>query len=158
MGAPAVGTQTTKKENKVGGEGRRTAPRGPGLMDSLARFGQSLIGAVQTRLQLIADELEEQGTLIARMALLWALAGVCLALAVIVAGVLLVVLFWDSRVAVLSAMLAILVIAGAGAIARARAIERARPRAFAATLSELAGDREALSGRGASRDGADTTP
>ena len=137
----------------MGGEGRRTAPRGPGLMESLARFGQSLIGAVQTRLQLLADELEEQGTLIAQMALLWALAGVCLALAVIIAAVLLVVLFWESRVAVLSAMLAILVIAGIGAIVRARAIERARPRAFAATLDELAGDRAALSRRGDSRTG-----
>ena len=128
-------------------ESPRNAPQGPGLMDSLARFGQSLIGALQTRLQLVADELEEQGTLLAEMALLWAVAGLCLVLAGFVAAVLLVVVFWESRVAVLAAMLAVLAIAAAAAILKAKAIGRARPRAFAATLGELAGDRSALDAR-----------
>jgi len=56
--------------------------RSGGLFDSLARFGQSLLSAVQTRLLLVADELEEQGALVARMAILWALAGICLLSAV----------------------------------------------------------------------------
>lgn len=124
-------------------EDRRSA----GLLDSLARFGQSLVGALQTRLQLIADELEEQGTLIAHMALLWALAGFCLVLAVVVLAVLLVVLFWDNRVPVLSILLVILFAAGIAAILKARAIAKARPRAFAATLNELASDRAALAAR-----------
>ena len=119
-------------------------PRGAGLMDALAQFGQSLIGALQTRLHLLADELEEQGGLLAEMALLWAVAGLCLVLAGFIAAVLLVVLFWESRVLVLSLMLAVLGLAAGIAIVKARAIARSRPRAFAATLAELSGDRAAL--------------
>ncbi len=127
-------------------ESPQNASHGSGLMDSFARFGQSLISALQTRLQLVADELEEQGTLLAEMALLWAFAGLCLVLAGFVAAVLLVVVYWESRVAVLASMLAVLATAACIAVLKAKAIGRARPRAFTATLSELSGDRSALDG------------
>jgi uncharacterized membrane protein YqjE len=118
-----------------------------GLLDSLARFGQSLLGALQTRLQLIADELEEQGALVARMAMLWFLAGICLLLALIVLSLLLVELFPHNRVAALSALLAVIVAIGVGAALRARAIGRARARVFSDVLSELSQDRASLSRR-----------
>lgn len=121
--------------------------RSGGLFDSLARFGQSLLSAVQTRLLLVADELEEQGALVARMAILWALAGICLLSAVVIAALLLIVLFWESRVAVLSGMLAVLAVIGVVAWAKAKAIARARPRAFSDVLQELAEDREAIARR-----------
>ena len=124
-----------------------SGPARGGLIDSLARFGQSLLAAVQTRVQLIADELEEQGTLVARMALLWALAGLCLLLAVMLLAVLLVVLFWESRVLVLSLLLAALAAVGIGAFARAHAIARSRPRAFSDLLEELSQDRASLARR-----------
>jgi uncharacterized membrane protein YqjE len=125
----------------------RGAAASGGLLDSLARFGQSLLGAAQTRLHLVADELEEQGALVARMALLWALAGLCLLLAVMLLAVLLVVLFWESRVLVLSLLLALLVAIGAAALARARSIARSRPRAFSDLLEELSQDSASLARR-----------
>jgi uncharacterized membrane protein YqjE len=129
-------------ENRV-----RSAPAPGGLLDSLARFGQSLLGAVQTRVQLVADELEEQGALVARMAVLWALAGLCLLLAVMLLAVLLVVLFWESRVLVLSLLLALLAAIGAASLARAHVIGRSRPRAFSDLLEELGQDRASLARR-----------
>jgi uncharacterized membrane protein YqjE len=125
----------------------RSAPAPGGLLESLARFGQSLIGALQTRVQLVADELEEQGALVARMAVLWALAGLCLLLAVMLLAVLLVVLFWESRVLVLSLLLALLAAIGAAALARAKVIGRSRPRAFSDLLEELTQDRASLARR-----------
>lgn len=121
--------------------------RSGGLFDSLARFGQSLLDAVQTRLQLVADELEEQGLLVARMAILWALAGICLLSVVVIAALLLVVVFWESRVAVLSGMIAVLAAVGLVAWAKARAIARSRPRAFSDVLEELTEDRAAIARR-----------
>ena len=73
------------------------------MLDSLRALAQTLVGALRTRLLLFANELEEQGARIVQMAALWALAGFCLALAVVLGSVLLVVAFWDShRVEVLA--------------------------------------------------------
>lgn len=121
---------------------------GSGLLESLRGVALTLVGAVQTRLQLAADEIEEQGLRVAQIALAWALAGFCLALAVVLGSALLVVLLWDThRVAVLAVLSALFAAGGGTALLVARALARARPSVFAATLGELAADREALRGR-----------
>lgn len=118
---------------------------GSGLLASLSNLAHTLVGAVQTRLQLLAADLEEQGVRIAQMALLWALAGFCLALAVVLFAILLVVLFWDShRIAVLAVLGGLFAAGGIAATIGALALARARPKAFAGTLAELEVDREAL--------------
>jgi uncharacterized membrane protein YqjE len=115
------------------------------MLDSLRGFAQTLVGALRTRLLLFANELEEQGARIAQMAALWALAGFCLALAVVLGAVLLVVLFWDThRVEVLAFLTGLFAAGGIGAALVARALARARPKAFASTLAELAVDHDAL--------------
>lgn len=120
---------------------------GAGLLESLRGVANTLVGAVQARLQLAANELEEQGARIAQMALLWALAGFCLAIAVMLGAALLVVVFWDThRVAVLVFLTTLFAIGGIVALVVARIISRNRPTAFAATLGELRADREALGG------------
>jgi uncharacterized membrane protein YqjE len=126
------------------GEGRGAAPGG-GLLESLRRLAHTLIGAVETRLELFANELEDHAARFARIALLWALAAYCLALAVVVGSVLLAVIFWDThRVPVLAAITAVFGIAGIAAALAGRSIALSRPRALSATLNELARDRQAL--------------
>jgi len=120
------------------------------MLDSLRALAQTLVGALRTRLLLFANEIEEQGARIAQMAALWALAGFCAALAIVLGSVLLVVLFWDShRVEVLAFLTGLFAAGGIGAALGARALARARPKAFASTLAELAGDQEALAPRAA---------
>jgi len=118
------------------------------MLDSLRALAQTLVGALRTRLLLFANELEEQGARIVQMAALWALAGFCLALAVVLGSVLLVVAFWDShRVEVLAFLTGLFAAGGIGAALGARALARARPKAFSSTLAELAADQEALGRR-----------
>jgi uncharacterized membrane protein YqjE len=118
------------------------------MLDSLRGLAQTLVGAVRTRLQLVANELEEQGTRIAQMAALWALAGFCLALAIVLGSVLLVVLFWDShRVEVLAFLTGLFAAGGIGAAIAARALARSRPKAFSSTLAELAADQDSLAAK-----------
>lgn len=120
------------------------------MLDSLRGLAQTLVGALRTRLLLFANELEEQGARIAQMAALWALAGFCLALAIVLGAVLLVVVFWDThRVEVLAFLTGLFAAGGIGAALGARALARARPKAFASTLAELASDQEALGGSAA---------
>ena len=118
------------------------------MLDSLRGLAQTLVGALRTRLLLFANELEEQGARIAQMAALWALAGFCLALAIVLGSVLLVVVFWEShRVEVLAFLPGLFAAGGIGAMLGARALARARPKAFSSTLAELAGDHDALGPR-----------
>ena len=115
------------------------------MLDSLRGLAQTLVGALRTRLLLFANEIEEQGARIAQMAALWALAGFCLALAIVLGSVLVVVVFWEShRVEVLASLTGVFAAGGIGAALAARARARARPKAFAATLAELAVDHDSL--------------
>jgi uncharacterized membrane protein YqjE len=121
------------------------AGRAVGVLDSLRKLGGTLLGTLQTRLELVATEIEEEKARFARIAALAALAGFCLALAVNLAVLFLVVLFWDT-----DRLLAIGVLAGvfaAGAAALGLALRNAvtkRPRLLSATLAELRKDREEL--------------
>ncbi|HEX2565426.1 MAG TPA: phage holin family protein [Burkholderiales bacterium] len=115
------------------------------MLDALRGLAQSALGALQTRVQLLADEIEEQGLRIAQVVALCALAGFCLALAVVLGAVLLVVLFWDThRFIVLGLLCGLFAGGGFAALIAARVVAGARPRALSGTLAELAADRSAL--------------
>jgi uncharacterized membrane protein YqjE len=115
------------------------------LLDSLRNFAQTLIGAVQTRLELFSNELEEQGARLARIALLWALAAFCFALAIVLGSVLIVVMFWDTnRVMVLALLTGAFTAGGLVALLIGRSALASRPKALAGTIAELARDRAAL--------------
>ena len=128
------------------------AGRAVGVLDSLRSLAATLIAVVQTRLELVATDIEEERAWIARMAILAALAGFCLALAVNLIVLFLVVLFWDAN-----RLLAIGVLAGvfaafaAGLAFAARSTAARRPRLFSATLAELRKDREQAQPRDPSR-------
>ena len=120
------------------------------MLEALRGLAQTLIGALQTRLELLADEVEEQGLRIAQIVALWALAGFCLALAIVLGAVLFVVLFWETHRFIMLALLCGFFFAGGlAALVAARAAARARPPALADTLAELAADRSALDAKSA---------
>jgi uncharacterized membrane protein YqjE len=116
-----------------------------GLLDSLRSLARTLLAAVQTRLDILASEIEEEKTRLARIAVLAATAGFCLALTVNLLVFFLVVLFWDThRLLAIGVLAGIFGLAGAGAAATLRGALAQRPRLLAATLGELQKDREKL--------------
>jgi uncharacterized membrane protein YqjE len=122
--------------------------RAESLLESLRNLARTFLAIVQTRLEIFASEIDEQRALLARIAVLSAIAAFCLGLAVILLVLFAVVLFWDTN-----RLLAIGVLAGvfaAGGIAACvmlgAAIAR-RPKLLAATLAELRKDRTKLEGQ-----------
>ncbi|MBI3285908.1 MAG: phage holin family protein [Burkholderiales bacterium] len=121
------------------------------LTDSLAQLAATLTGILHTRLELISVELEEELTRFSSM-LLWSLTALfCAGIAVMLAILLLVALFWDShRLAIVSALL--LLFSGAaialGVWLRRRL--RNKPGLLSYTLAELKKDSAALQGKAAS--------
>lgn len=129
-------------------EERAPGGQSPGLVQSLRRLAATLIALLQTRLELLATELEEERVRLVQV-LLWG----CIALAFLLLGVVMltlfvVVLFWDAHRVLVSGLLALTFIAiGLAAVAVARSRARARSRLFSASLAELANDREQLTPR-----------
>jgi uncharacterized membrane protein YqjE len=119
------------------------AGRAAGVLDSLRRLAGTLLAALQTRLELVATDIEEERAWIARMAILAALAGFCLALAVNLVVLFLVVLFWDSnRLLAIGALAGVFAALALALGLAARGTAARRPRLFSATLAELRKDRE----------------
>ncbi|MBI2294605.1 MAG: phage holin family protein [Betaproteobacteria bacterium] len=129
-------------------EERAPGGQSPGLVQSLRRLAATLVALLQTRLELLATELEEERVRLVQV-LLWG----CIALAFLLLGVVMltlfvVVLFWDTHRVLVSGLLALTFLAiglAAAAVARSRA--RARSRLFSGSLAELANDREQLTPR-----------
>jgi uncharacterized membrane protein YqjE len=123
------------------------AGRAEGLLDSLRSLAQTFVALLQTRLEIVASEIDEGRTRLARIAVLAALAAFCLGLAVVLLVFFLVVLFWDTN-----RLLAIGVLTGvftAGAIAAGLALRLEivrRPKFLSATLEELRKDAKKLGG------------
>ena len=120
----------------------------PGLFDSLRQLLGTLVGIAQTRIELLGTEVEEQVSRLTSM-LLWAIVSLFLAFTtVVLIAVAILVAFWDTN----RIMAAILLALGFALLAlistlRVRALARARPHLFQATLEELAKDRDRLGGR-----------
>ena len=78
---------------------------GGGLLDSIRKLASTLVGILQTRLEIFATELEEAKLQLRQQLLLGLVALFCLGLGIVLLAVFFVVLFWDShRLAVLGVM------------------------------------------------------
>lgn len=116
-----------------------------GLLDSLRTLARTFIGILQTRLEIFASELDEQRDLLARIAVLAAVAAFCLALAVILLVLFVVVLFWDThRLLAIGAAASVFSAGGIVALLLLRAAVKKRPKLLAATLAELRKDHAKL--------------
>lgn len=121
------------------------AAESSGLLASLRRLAATLVAVFQTRLELLATEVEEERVRLGRLLLLGAAAAFFLALGMLTLTLFVIVLFWDTHRLLVAGLLAALYLGAGLAIAfAARREARARPRLFAASLSELAKDRERL--------------
>ncbi len=116
-----------------------------GLFESLKRLTGTLLAIVETRIELLANEITEQGVRIAQMVVCACAALFCFGLAIMFFTVFIVVLFWDSyRLQVLGGMFAFFFVAGVAALSVLRRLAHGKPRLFAATLAELSKDRDQL--------------
>lgn len=122
------------------------AARG-GLLHSIKHLAQTLFGAAQTRLEILATELEEERARLEQMLLYALAAAFCLAMGIVLCVALVMLYFWDThRLAAAGILAAGFLGAGVvlGLILRDKA--KSRPKPFSVTRGELAKDRAMLRG------------
>jgi uncharacterized membrane protein YqjE len=122
-------------------------PAGPAgsLLQSIVRLAGNLLAAVETRVDLFATELREDGERGMRL-LAWAIAALMLGIfAVLLAGVTVIIAFWDTyRIAAAIGVTAVFVAAAIACGLVVRRHLRERPRLLDATRGELRKDVAAL--------------
>jgi uncharacterized membrane protein YqjE len=118
-----------------------------GLFSSLERMLTTGVALVQTRLALVAVELEEQAQTALGL-LLWSIAALFLgSLAILLLAILVIIAFWDShRLLAAGLVTGFFAVAAVVAMLVARHLLRTRPRFFGASISELQRDLTALGG------------
>jgi len=116
------------------------------VLAALRRLAATAVGLLQTRIELLATELEEERARVFRILLLTVAALVFLALGVITLTFLVILLAWDTH-RVLAAGLLTAAFLGIGALLalNARNAAKEKTKLFSASLAELAKDRDKLS-------------
>ncbi|HUV98838.1 MAG TPA: phage holin family protein [Gallionella sp.] len=116
-----------------------------GLLESVKRLASTLISIVSTRLELLANELQEERLRLTQMFFLTLLALFCFGMALLLFTVFVTVLFWDDhRLAVLGGLCVLFFLSGTLMAVRLRSKAQSKPKLFSATLAELAEDRTHL--------------
>ncbi|HEY3327763.1 MAG TPA: phage holin family protein [Novimethylophilus sp.] len=119
-----------------------------GLFTSIKTLLGTLLGVTQTRLELLATEIEEERLRLTRLLLYGFFALFFFGLGVLLLSVLVIAAFWDShRLAAIAAVAVMhLGIAFVCAVCL-RQQAKHKPRLFSASLAELGKDRAALASR-----------
>ena len=120
---------------------REVAAARGGLLHSIKHLGRTLLGAAQTRLEILATEIEEERVRLEQLLLVALAAAFCLAMGIVLCAALVVVYYWDThRLAAVGILAAAFLAAGValGLILRDKA--KTRPKPFAITRGELAKD------------------
>lgn len=118
---------------------------GSGLMGSVKRLTGSLIAILSTRLELLANELQEERLRLTQMLLLALIALFCLGTGLMLLNAFIVVLFWDDHRLLALGLLSLgYLVAGAAVAMVVRVKAQAGSKLFAASLAELDKDRQAL--------------
>lgn len=117
-----------------------------GLLASLKTLTLTLVGVVQTRLELLSTDVAEERARLTAILISAMVALFCLGVGLVLLTILIVVIFWEThRILTLALLTAAFLAAGAGLWAVAMHKLRSKPRLFDASISELAKDREQLS-------------
>ncbi len=116
------------------------------LLRALQNLGGSFLAIVQTRLQLLSTEFEEEWLRLAGLAVLALAALFCAGVAIVLAVVFVVAAFWDSyRLSAIIALGAVFVLMAVVLWRMLVMRYAAKPPLFAASLKELRKDREGTS-------------
>ena len=114
-------------------------------MGSVRRLLSTLTSVVSTRLELLANELQEERLRLTQMLLFASFALFCFGMGILLLTVFIVVLFWDDhRLAVLGALSVLFFALGTLMAILLRSKAQAKSRLFSASLAEFAKDSEQL--------------
>jgi uncharacterized membrane protein YqjE len=121
------------------------AARTGGLLGSIKNLAATLVALLQTRLELLGNELQEEKLRFGRLLLMAAAAILFLVLGIELLTLLIIVLYWDShRLLVIALFTAIYLGVGFILLSAVRKAAAERSRLFEASLGELAKDYEKL--------------
>lgn len=121
---------------------------GRGLFDSLKGLAATLVALAHTRLDLLSSDLEEEREQLVSVLVMLLVALFSLGIGVLLLAILIAVMFWDShRLLALAGLTGFFLGGGAAAFGVARHKLRTKPKLFAASLAELAKDRQQLTHR-----------
>lgn len=116
-----------------------------GLFESLSMLAATLVAIVQTRLELLSVDLEEERQHLFTIMLLALVAVFLLGIGIVLAAILIMVIFWDThRLLVLALLTVLFLLLGSATGAYALHRVRAKPRLFSSSLSELQKDQQQL--------------
>jgi len=116
-----------------------------GLMGSVKRLVSTLTSIVSTRLELLANELQEERLRLTQMLLYSLFALFCFGMGLLLLTVFIVVLFWDDhRLAVLAGLCILFFVLGMLMAMVLRVKSQSKSKLFSASIAELAKDREQL--------------
>ncbi len=119
-----------------------------GLLASASRLLAVLVSALETRLGILATELQEERVRLSRILLVGAATLFCLGLGVVLLAVFLVVLYWDSnRLAILGLLSGLFLGLGVVSSVVLAIVARAHARPLSETVEVLAKDRQTLEQR-----------
>ena len=117
-------------------------------MVSLKRLAGTLLAIIQTRLELLSNEMEEERLRIGQMLLYGSVALFFFGMATVLLTAFVVVVFWDSnRLLVLAGFTGIYFVVGLLAWYALRRVANDKSKLFSASLAELADDRDQLAPR-----------
>jgi len=121
------------------------AETGSGLMGSVKRLLSTLTSIASTRLELLANELQEERLHLTQMLLFALFALFCFGVGIVLLTIFIVVLFWDDhRLAALGALSILFLALGMLMAMLLRNKAQAKSRLFSASLAELGKDRDQL--------------
>lgn len=130
----------------AGADSTAGAARAGGLLSSVKKLVVTLVAMVQTRLELLANELHAERQRIAQMLVLGIAAVFFLAFGFFLLTFLVIAMFWDTnRLFAIGGFAVLYLVIGAALAAAARGRAAAGTRLFEASLGELKKDRDRLS-------------
>lgn len=118
-----------------------------GLFSSLRGLATTGLALLQTRLELLAVELQEEKERVLSLALYGVAGAILMSAGVVFLAIFLTVAFWETnRLAVLGVVTVLLLGGGGVCLWLARRQARSGSRLFVGSLAEIAADRQALAG------------
>lgn len=117
------------------------AARG-GLLHSIKHLAQTLLSVAQTRLDILATEIEEERVRLEQMLLFALAAAFCLVMGIVLCVAFVIIYFWDTHRLLAAGVLTAGFLGAGGVLGMMlRDMVKTRPKPFAITRGELAKDR-----------------